>query len=136
MKTSARQNVVAAVETIKIADLASGVSVDLFTQLPNGTLPIALHLIVVDPSDAGTSDVLDVGITGSLNAYIDDANLKSAAGTTIKATAVPGLVANSATGGGLQLKATRTAAGTAATKGEFRAVLLYVREGVEDFSEG
>lgn len=134
MKTSARQLVAAAVETILLADLPSGTAVDLFTQLPNGTIPLSLEVLIVDPFDAATSDVIDLGNGTNGAAYLNDGDLKSAAGTRLAATALPPMVHSDT--GGLQLKATRTAAGAAASKGELRVILTYAREGHEDFSEG
>lgn len=135
METSSRQYVAAAVETVKLADLASGVAKNLFTQLPNGTIPLSLAVIIVTPFNAGTADVLDIGISGgAANAYADDIDLKAVAGSRAAATSLPGMI--NTTAGGSQLQVTRTATGTAATAGEARIVLTYVREGVENFSEG
>lgn len=133
MDNTARQNVSAAVEDISLADIASGVAFNLFSELPNGVIPLSLVTIVVTPFDSGTSDVLDIGEAGS-NAYNNDIDISAAAGTRVAATALPGFVDD--TDGGIQLTGKWTAVGTAATEGRFLVVLTYVELDREHFSQG
>lgn len=128
MSKDARQNVNAAYQEFVLADLPSGTAVDLFSKLKADVVPLTLQVIVLDDSDAATSDVLDIGTAAAPSAYINDANLKAAAGTSTLAAVLPGKVGT----GGLQLKATRTAVG--ATTGLRVAVsMTYVVKGRAHF---
>lgn len=134
MDNTARQNVSAAIEDISLADITSGVAFNLFSELPNGVIPMSITVVNVTPFDSGTSDVLDIGKTGSANAYINDADVSAAAGTRTAHTALPSLIDETA--GGLQIIGTWTADGTAATEGRFLVILLYVELDREHYSQG
>lgn len=140
MKTSARQYVAAAVATILHTDVPSGVIKDLFSKLPNGTIPLSLETVIVTPfntTGTGPTEVLDIGDGDGGSEYANDINLMAAAGTRAVATALPGPINNAASG--TQLTVTRVQGGTGLTQptqGEVRVLLTYIREGVENFSEG
>lgn len=133
MQTSARQNVRAAIERVTYTDL-DGTAKNLFTKLPNGVIPLALTAVILTAFNTGTTHVLDIGNGTTGNAYFNDINLKSAAGTRTSASALPSLIND--VSGGLQLLATDTPVGTAATAGEVMLILTYVEDGVEQFSQG
>lgn len=140
MNTSARQYVAAAVATILHTDVPAGVVKNLFSELPNGTIPLSLEVVIVTPfntTGTGPTEVLDIGNGDGGSEYANDVNLMAAAGTRVQAAALPGPI--NTTDGGLQLTATRAQGGTALTQptaGEARVILTYAREGVENFSEG
>lgn len=140
LKTSSRQNLAAAIATIKLADMPAGTPVDVFTKLPNGVIPVALTAVVVTPLDtAGTSptEVLDIGNADGGAEYANDINLMAAAGTRTNATTLPVIV--NETAGGLQLTVTRVQGGTGLTQptqGEVMLILQFAQDGVEHFSHG
>lgn len=133
MNNTARQNVSCAIEDISLADITSGVAFNLFSELPNGVIPLSLETLVVTPFDSGTSDVLDIGLAGA-NEYNNDINIAAAAGTRVAATALPGLIDDAA--GGIQLTGKWTADGTAATEGRILVMLTYAELDREHYSQG
>lgn len=133
MQTSARQNVRVAVETIKAADLANGVTTSLFTKLPNGVIPLAMSTLIVTPFNPGTSELVDIGVAGGAE-YFNDVDFEAVAGTRVNAAALPGLINDAA--GGVQLTAKATIVGAAPTVGEALVILQYAEYGVEHGSQG
>jgi hypothetical protein len=131
--SSARQRVRAAVQRVTYADLTSGVAFNIFTNRKNGRIPLKIEVVVITPFNSATSDVLDLGLAGG-SEYANDLDLKSAAGTHLPATTVPGYVNDAS--GGLQLTGKWVGVGAAPTAGEFLVIEQYVVDGHEDFSEG
>lgn len=106
------------------AHLSSGTFVPAL-KLPMGAILIDAFNLVEVPSNAGTSDVLDIGTPTEPAAFLDNLDFK-----------VVGKVPFSAPRGpfaqGLTLGVTRTATGTAATTGSGCVVVQYVVKGTAD----
>ena len=133
-KSASRQNAYVAKQRVALADIESGVAFDVFTKLPNGVIPLEIGVIILTPFDSVTSDLLDIGNAAAADAYKADANVASAAGTKIAATLLPGVIDDAS--GGLQLQATWTSAGGAATEGEFLIYAVLVEDNREQFTQG
>lgn len=120
-----RQGILFALITFDYADLPSGTFVPM-VELPPGAVlvPGVSCLDVKEASDTGTTDVLDVGTSGTPAAYANDANFKAAARTALTGLPVGTLDAKQTIG------ITRTAVGTAATVGEGSLLVGYVQNGV------
>ncbi|WP_394539896.1 hypothetical protein PRJ39_04645 [Lysobacter enzymogenes] len=106
------------------ADLPSGIFVQAL-KLPMGSILIDAFNLVEVPSNAGTSDVLDIGTPSEPAAFLDNVDFKAVA--KVPFTASRGPFAQ-----GLILGLTRTAAGTAATTGRGCVVVQYVVKGAAD----
>lgn len=138
MSTSARQNVYAAFERIKLADLVSGTAKAVFSKLPNGNIPLRGYVVVITPFDSGTSDGLTVGkalsgTAASANAYLTSSDISAAAGTRYALTGLPAIIDD--TDGGITMTVTWTGVGTAATEGEIAIVLEQIAEGRDHYNE-
>lgn len=141
---SGRAKLNVAVQRVLATDLVSGTPFNIFSKLPNGTIPVAAQVLIVVPFNTATSAVLDVGraaggnatapIAASGNAYHDDMNLKAAAGTRVSLTSLPSIVNDAS--GGLQVTGTLTGVGAVATAGEILVLLTYAEDGVETHSQG
>jgi len=106
------------------ADLPSGTFVPAL-KLPMGSILIDAFNLVEIPSNAGTSDVLDIGTPTEPAAFLDNTDFKAAG--KVPFTAPRGPFAQ-----GLSLGVTRTAVGTAATVGRGCIVVQYVVKGAAD----
>lgn len=106
------------------ADLPSGKFVPAL-KLPMGSILIDAFNLVESPSNAGTSDVLDIGTAAAPASFLDNNDFKTAAKTPF--TALGGPFAQ-----GLTLGVTRTATGTTATAGRGCLVVQYVVKGTAD----
>lgn len=143
-KSASRQFLYGAQQRVSLADIDSGVAFDIFTKLPNGVIPIEIGVIVLDPFDSATSDLLDIGyaargnaaspIAADPDAYKNDLSIAAAAGTKAAVTLLPGVINDAS--GGLQLTGTWTGAGTAATKGEVLIYGVFMEEHREQFTQG
>lgn len=122
MKRYERQTALYAAIAFAIADLPSGTFVPMI-DLPAGSVVLEGFTHISTASDAGTSDVLDIGTEASPAAYHNDLNFKSAARTAF--TTLPASRATTRT----QVGITRTAVGTAATVGAGVLVIGYIVEG-------
>lgn len=74
-KDSNRQPRLVAMVEVNLADIASGVAAAA-VQLPGGAIVTGGAVTVITAFNSVTSDVLDVGDSGSANRYLNDANLK------------------------------------------------------------
>lgn len=110
------------------ADALTGVFLPLI-QLPHGAIVVSGFSSVLTASNGGTSDVIDVGISGTGNKYLNDDDAKSTGITALVPTGAP----NS---GGETIGVTRTEGGTAATAGVFALLVTYVLPGSADASQG
>lgn len=106
------------------ADLPSGTFVPAL-KLPMGSILIDAFNLVDTPSNAGTSDVIDVGIVTRPASFLDDCDFKTAAKTPFSTLGGPFAQ-------GLALGVTRTATGTSATAGSGCLVVQYVVKGTAD----
>lgn len=116
-----RQTLLYAMIVFAYSDLPSGTFVPLI-ELPPGAVQVSGFVDVTTASNAGTSDVLDVGTSGTPNGYANDINFKAAARTAL--TIPAGRLSAKSTVG-----ITRTAVGTAATAGAGMIALGYLQEG-------
>lgn len=120
VKSVGRQSPLVAVVDLAIADLPTGVAVKA-VRLPPGAVVTGGGIRVVAASNAGTTDVLDVGDSASGAAYVNDANAK-----TLDLYTALGLKLGHKYASGDDITVTRTEAGTAATVGTFRLTVEYV----------
>lgn len=107
---------------ILLADFASQPTpnvVDL--QLPPGAEITGGAITVATAFDTGTTDVLDVGDPSSTNRYKNDVDLKTAGVTALVPTG------KLTTASDRTIRLTRTPTGTAATTGEVRVRIEYVK---------
>lgn len=122
-KRDARQFIQYAIVSFLFSDLPSGTFVPL-VQLPPGAVEVEGFVDVETASDAGTSDVLDVGTSGTPAGYANDINFKTANARTAL-TLTKGRASARR-----EIGITRTAVGTAATAGAGVLVVGYVQAGV------
>jgi hypothetical protein len=139
MSTNARQHVYAAVERITVSQLVDGTAFKIFSKIPNGAIPLVGFIAIVTPFASASADSLTVGkalsgTAASANGYLTASDLQAAAGTRYALTGLPAVVND--TDGGIQPTITWTATGTDSVVGELRAVLTFVMDGAEHFSEG
>lgn len=123
-----RQNVKSFVAEYSLTDF-TGNSNTINISLPIGAVIKRGSVTVTDNSDAGTSDVLDVGYSGTLNAYKNDIDLKTAALTALVPTGYKHLDTTD------DLILTRVPVGTAATGLGVLVEFDYVVVGAGDFTQ-
>lgn len=123
-----RQNPVAFIGEYSLADFTDN-SNTINIALPQGAVITRGSVTVTDNSDAGTTDVLDVGYTGTLNAYKNDIDLKTAALTALVPTGYKHTSSTPA------LILTRVPVGTAATGLEVRVEFEYLVVGKGDLTQ-
>ena len=97
--------------------------------LPFGAKLLAGSTVIVTPSNAASTDVGNLGITGSLTRNVNAVNLKAAAGTTVAFTALT-LV------DGDILIFSRVLGGAGGTAGKAYMFVYYVLPEVSDFNPG
>ena len=124
----ARQRPRAALVQCDVADLPNGVFVPL-VELPNGAVITTAAIHVLTASNAGTTDVLDIGTAAAPTQLANDVNARTAARTALTP-------ANVVYSGVTRLGITRAEAGTAATAGTFALYVEYVIVGSSDFTQG
>lgn len=139
--TDAVQGLSAIVATILFSDIETGVTKDLFVQLPNGLIPVNAYAVIETPFNPGTSLLVDIGyaargnaaspIAADTDAYHNDLDLEAVAGTRVAFTALPAVVDDAS--GGIQLTWTPTLVGAAPTAGEMHVILTFAREGRSNF---
>lgn len=125
----ARQRIRAAYVEVDHSDLPAGTFVGLI-ELPNGAVPVGGFVTVITASSTPTTDVLDVGLSGTANAYGNDINAKSAARTALTGLPVAPYSGNTTIG------LTRAETGDAATNGKYGLYVEYVIAGSSDFTQG
>lgn len=77
-KNSARQELVVAHVDINLADVTTGVDVAAM-DLPVGAVIVSGSLTTTEAWNSTTSDVMDVGDSGSQNRYLNDGNIRALA---------------------------------------------------------
>lgn len=97
-------------------------------RVPPGAIVVSGFSTVLTASNGGTSDVIDVGVSGTANKYLNDDDAKTQGITALVPTGLP----NS---GGEVIGVTRTEGGTAATAGKFGLLVTYVIPGSSDFTQ-
>lgn len=121
-KLETRQYPLSGIVRFDLADLSSGVAVDIAALLQNETITGGA-LVIETAFNSGTSDVISIGDEDSATRYLSAQDVKSAAGRF--AFTLTGL--NYA--GANTLRLVWTGAGTAATAGEGYVEFTTVREG-------
>lgn len=127
-KDSGRQNKLFAMVEVALADIASGVAAAAI-ELPGGAIVTGGAVTVITPFNSGTSDVIDVGDSGSANRYLNDGNIHAAGRIPLVPT---GYVTENVS----DINVTVTSVGTAATEGSVRLEVEYVVEGRSHSSQG
>lgn len=122
--TDSRQQTQTILAVLTLADFTDNSNV-IDIALPANSVVLAGNITVSDNSDAGTTDVLDVGDSGLATRYKDDVNLKTAALTTLVPTGA--LVDH--------IRLTRVPVGTAATGLEIRVAVQYASLGVSNSTQ-
>lgn len=127
-KDSNRQPRLVAMVEVNLADIASGVAAAA-VQLPGGAIVTGGAVTVITPFNSVTSDVLDVGDSGSANRYLNDANLKVVGRTLLVPT---GFVTANVS----DVSVTWVGVGGGTTVGKVRLEVEYVVSGRAFTSQG
>jgi hypothetical protein len=127
-KNSNRQTPLVAMVEVSLADIASGVAAAA-VELPGGAIVVGGDVTVITPFDSGTTDVIDVGDSGTANRYLNDGNIAAAGRIPLVPT---GYVTENIG----DINVTVTSVGTAATEGTVRLTVEYVVEGRACSSQG
>lgn len=123
-RTDGRQCIQTILEEFSLADFTDNDNV-IDLALPANSVVVGGFVAVTDNSDAGTTDVLDVGDSTTANRYKNDIDLKTAALTAL----VPTGAKND------HVRLTRVPVGTAATGLEIRVVVQYATLGVSESTQ-
>lgn len=128
-KNASRQDVSLAYVDINYSDISSGVAA-VALELPPGAVVVGGALTTLTAFNAGTSDVMSVGDSGSANRYLSGSNIHA----TGRAALVP--TGFTHTGAIRNLTVTWTAVGAAATAGKVRLEVQYYVENRASFTQG
>lgn len=110
------------------SDAPAGVFTPLF-EVPNGALLLTAAVHVLTVGNGGTSEVLDIGTSGSANALGNDINAKASARTALTLPVAP-------VTGRTVYGVTRVEGGTAATAGIYAVSFSYVIESASESTQG
>ncbi len=110
------------------SDAPNGVFTPLF-EVPGGAILLTAAVHVLTPGNGGTSEVLDLGTSGSANSLANDVNAKVAARTALT-------LPNAPTTGRTVYGVTRGEGGTAATAGVYGVSFSYIVESGSESTQG
>ena len=94
--------------------------------LPANALILRAYAIVTTAFDSGTSNVIDIGISGTAANFVNDIDVKTAAGA-IAGTLVTTTVGVTSATGSTEIYATHIPSGTAATAGACNVVVEFMQ---------
>ena len=109
-------------------DAPNGVFTPLF-EVPNGAVLLNASVHVLTVGNGGTSEVLDLGTSGTPNALANDVNAKAAGRTALT-------LPNAPASGRVVYGVTRVEGGTAATAGSYAVSFSYIVEGGSESTQG
>ena len=125
---TARQCVNFAYVDINLADVTTGVDVTAM-ELPPNSIILSGQLVTTEAWNSTTSDVMDVGDSGSQNRYLNDGNIRSLAS---RVALVPtGYVTT-----GAPLTVRWVSGGGTPSTGKVRLEVLYVQQGRAEATYG
>jgi hypothetical protein len=127
-KDSGRQQVIYAEKQVTLADLVSGADLAVI-DVPKGARMLRGGVVVDQVFNSTSSDVIDIGDSGSENRYLNDANGQSAALTALVPTGYV-YTANSS------ISARWTSGGGTPTTGKFTLFVEYAVQGRAQFAQG
>ena len=123
-KNPAVQDVQVKTVDINLADVTTGVDVAAMDLPPNAVI-LSGHLYTTEAWNSTTSDVMDVGDSGSQNRYLNDGNIRAA-------NALVALVPTGVAHAGGALTVRWVSGGGTPTTGKVRLVVQYIVLGRAD----